>query len=117
MKQFRPSLLAAACILLHACKKELSVPYPQNNTPYVRSTFEGMVTNQDHQGIDSARVTSGGVTIYTDNTGYFRLTQVLVDSTNASVFAGKDGYATDTITMTTHSYAAHTLEFILGPAQ
>ncbi len=119
MNQFSKQLLATtacACMLLYACKKELSTPDPKNNTPYVRSSFEGIVTDKDNHGIDSAEVTSGGVTIYTDSTGYFRLTQVLVDSTQASVIAGKDGYAADTITMVTHSYASHQVQFILGPA-
>lgn len=119
MKRFYKHLLFAAsgALLLAACKKELSAPYPKDTTPLVRTTFEGVVKDQNDAVLDSALVTAGGVTIYTDANGYFKLSQVLVDSTAATVIAGKVGYAADTTTMLTHAYATHQIQFKLSPSR
>lgn len=118
MKRFYKHLLFAASgtLLLAACKKELSTPYPRNTTPLVRTTFEGVVKDQDNLVIDSAQVTAGGITIYTDANGYYKLSQVLVDSSAAVIIAGKPGYDADTAMMVTHSYATHQVVFTLNPS-
>ena len=114
-----PGLLAVSamsCVLLTACSKELSQELPEISTPYIRTSFEGTVLDISSKGVDSAIVSCAGISILSDSTGHFIFSQVLVDSTNASITAIKNGFQGDTIVMQSHAYTTQQVQLTITPA-
>jgi hypothetical protein len=97
MKRMHLGVLLLLSFIFFSCQKELKVsgidtPTSPGGSVTLKTTIQGNITDENGQPMSGVSIKAGNQTVVTDNHGYFRAKNAIVDANAALVVAEKQGY-------------------------